>query len=107
MNGLYWLKDIFLLQSANLFNINFLLTLGPPLPKGLYGHSIVEIQGDAFVFGGQDSGYYNSAIYQLTCSSGICSWSTINQALKVGRRYTVAIPVPDYFCEGKERMLNR
>ena len=66
----------------------------------MYGISIVEIQGDAFLFGGRDSGWnnYNSAIYQLTCSSGICSWSTLNQELKVARYYTVAIPVPDTFC---------
>ena len=83
-----------------------MLTLGPPLPKGLSGHSIVKIQGDAFLFGGRDSGNNdNSAIYQLTCSSGTCSWSTLNQELKVARYFTVAIPVPDYFCEGKEGML--
>ena len=74
------------------------LTLGPALPKTLYGHSMVEIQGDVFLFGGAGSGGYNSAIYQLSCSSSICSWATLNQALKVGRRYTVAIPVPDSFC---------
>ena len=99
MNGLYWLKDIFLLQSANLFNINFLLTLGPPLPKQLSGFSMLEIHGDAYIFGGYDAGYnYNSAIYKLTCSSGICSWSTLNQELKVARFRTVAIRVPDNFC---------
>ena len=76
-----------------------LITLGPPLPKALRSLSMLEIHGDAFVFGGMDSGYnYNSAIYQLTCSSGICSWSTLNQELKVARAYTVAIPVPDTFC---------
>ena len=79
---------------------SFLLTLGPPLPKALYGFSMLEIHGDAFIFGGKiyQSYPYNSAIYKLTCSSGICSWSTLNQKLKVGRRYTVAIPVPDNFC---------
>ena len=82
-----------------------MLTLGPPLPKALYEHSIVEIQGDAFLFGG-DGDNYNSAIYQLTCSSGICSWSTLNQELKVARYRTVAIPVPDNFCKGKEGMLD-
>jgi len=72
---------------------------GPTLPKALYGHSIVEIQGDAFLFGGYlGGGKYNSANYQLTCSSGTCSWSTNNQELKVARYYTVAIPVPDSFC---------
>ena len=74
-----------------------LITLGPPLPKALYGLSVLEIHGDAFVFGGYGGGY-NSAIYQLTCSSGICSWSTLNQELKVARERTVAIPVPDTFC---------
>ena len=93
-------------MKGHLFNIYFLLTLGPPLPKAMYGISIVEIQGDAFLFGGRPSSGYNSAIYQLTCSSGICSWSTLNQELKVPREYTVAIPVPDNFCKGKEGMFD-
>ena len=73
-----------------------LITLGPPLPKAFSGFSMLEIHGDAFVFGGHSDGD-NSAIYQLTCSSGICSWSTLNQELNVGRDSTVAIPVPDNF----------
>ena len=72
------------------------LKLGPALI--LWGHSIVEIQGDVFLFGGFGSGSYNSAIYQLSCSSGICSLATLKQALKLWRRYTVAITVPDSFC---------
>ena len=36
-------------MKGHLFNIYFLLTLGPSLPKALYGHSVVEIQGDAFL----------------------------------------------------------
>ena len=74
-----------------------LITLGPPLPKALSRFSMLEINGDAFVFGGYGGGY-NSAIYQLSCSSGICSWSILNQELKVARETTVAIPVPDTFC---------
>ena len=85
-------------MKRHLFNVYFLLTLGPPLPKALYGHYVVEIQGDVFSFGGYGGGY-NSAIYQLTCSSGICSWSTLNQELKTARYLTVAIPVPDNFCK--------
>ena len=75
----------------------FFITLGPPLPKGLESFSMLQIHGDAYIFGGSGGGY-NSAIYKLTCSSGICSWSTINQELKVGRKFTVAIPVPNTFC---------
>ena len=76
-----------------------LITLGPPLPKALYGLSMLEIHGDAFVFGGRYRGTsLNSALYKLTCSSGICSWSTLNQELKVGRFVTVVIPVPNTLC---------
>ena len=75
-----------------------MLTLGPPLPKALENLSVLEIHGDAYVFGGAGKSYYvNSAIYQITCSSGICSWSTLNQELKVARYSSVAIGVPDNF----------
>ena len=69
------------------------------MPKALTGHSLLEIQGDIFLFGGEDSNdNYNSAIYQLSCSSGICSWATHDQGLKFAREDAVAIPVPDSFC---------
>ena len=84
-------------ECTLLLLFSILLTLGPALPKALEGFSMLEIQGDIFLFGGADD-YIYSAIYQLSCSSGICSLATLNQALKVGRRYTVAIPVPDSFC---------
>jgi hypothetical protein len=74
-----------------------LLTLGPPLPKAIYGFSMLEMNGETYVIGGNGAGY-NSAIYQLSCSSGICSWSTLNQQLKVERTYPVAIVVQDNLC---------
>ena len=87
------------MKKEHFFHFLFFLILGPPLPKALHGFSILEIHGDAFIFGGVDTGEnYNKAIYKLTCSSGICSWSTLNQALKTGRDYFVTIPVPDNFC---------
>ena len=76
-------------MKGHLFIIYFLLTLGPVLPY--YNFNVVEIQGDAFIFGG-------TSIYQLTCTSGICSWSTLNQELKISRYEIVAIPVTDTFC---------
>ena len=76
-----------------------LLTLGPPLPKALYAFTMLEIHGDVYIFGGRDSGYvYQSSIYQLSCSSELCSWSTLNQQLNVARVGPVAIPVQDNFC---------
>ena len=91
-------STIFVEHKELLFHFFFfLLTLGPPLPKALNGFSMLEMNGDTYVFGG-NSGAYESSIYQLSCSSGICSWSTLNQQLKVGRYYSVAIVVPDHFC---------
>ena len=78
---------------------SFLLTLGPPLPKARRIFSMLEMHGDVYVIGGWDGSAYQSSIYQLSCSSGLCSWSTINQELKVARASSVAIPVPDYFCK--------
>jgi hypothetical protein len=75
----------------------FLLTLGPPLPKAIRGFSMLEMNGDTYVIGGY-SGAYESSIYQLSCSSGLCSWTTLNQQLKVARRFLVAIAVQDNFC---------
>ena len=75
----------------------FLLTLGPPLPKAIDAFSMLEMHGDTYVIGGS-SGAFESSIYQLSCSSGICSWTTLNQQLKVERNVHVAIPVQDNFC---------
>ena len=68
---------------------------------------MLEIHGDAYIFGGRYGWNFNSAIqnansviYKFTCSSGICSWSTLNQELKVARYDTFAIRVPDNFCIG-------
>ena len=67
------------------------------MPKGLSSHSMLEIQGDLFVFGGSSSGY-QTEIYKMSCSSEVCSWTTINQELNVARGFLVAMSVPDYFC---------
>ena len=81
------------------FFISVLLTLGPALPKELGYHSMLEIQGNVFVFGGSNNDGEQSSIYQLTCSAGICGWSTLNQELKVARNRHIIIPVPDNLCK--------
>ena len=69
------------------------------MPKALIGHSMLEIQGDLFVFGGWDENWnMQSAVHKMSCSSEVCSWTTINQELNVARNNQVAISVPDYFC---------
>ena len=89
-----------LLESiAFSFIFLFLLTLGPPLPKALCCFSMLEMHGDVYIFGGRYSiDNHKRSIYQLSCSSGLCRWSILNQQLKVARGYLVAIPVPDSFC---------
>jgi hypothetical protein len=59
---------------------------------------MLEMNGDTYVIGGWHGNALQSSIYQLSCSSGLCSWSTLNQQLKVARESPVAIPVQDNFC---------
>jgi hypothetical protein len=67
------------------------------MPKVLSDHSMLEIQGDLFVFGGYSSAS-QSEIHKMICLSEVCSWTTINQELKFARHYLVAMSVTDYFC---------
>ena len=94
-NGAFYIQGIYILDTCK---EDFPV---PPLPKALERFSLLEIHGDACDFGGVYDFDYNLAIYQFICTSGICSWSTINQELKVGRyltEMTVVIPVSDTFC---------
>ena len=69
---------------------------GPPLPKALCCHSMVEIDGDLFVIGGQnDVGEDQKSIHQLQLSSGNFSWRTLNQELTIARILLVGIPLGD------------
>ena len=76
--------------------------LGPPMPKRLERHEMLEIQGDLFVFGGKSPDYPDGeqkAIHKLECSSNNYSWSTINQEMQAAKRDLVAIAVPNWFCK--------
>jgi hypothetical protein len=85
------------LLGFNLFL--FLLTLGPHLSKRLVEFAMHEHYGDVYVFGGKaGSGDLQSAIYKLSCSNIICSWSKIDQSLKEATKTRIAIHVPDSFC---------
>ena len=121
---MFWFALVLYLSNMKallFYFIFFFLTLGPPLPIGLHSFSMLEIQGDLFVFGGFYYTYhYNSAIYQLSCSSGNCRWSEFVRpnltrsfglnpildliyGLKLGRtsmEHTspIVIPVADSLC---------
>ena len=76
------------------------MKLGPALPKVLYAHSMVEVGGNLYIIGGDDgySGFFLKEIHKFTCVSGSCSWTKLNQQVKVDRSHTVVIPVMDSFC---------
>ena len=71
--------------------------IGPDLPKKLAKHSMAEIQGDLYIFGGYD-GTYQNKIYRLICVAGNCFWTTLNQQMTVARSNLVVIPVEDSLC---------
>ena len=73
------------------------------MPKRLKGLSAVVLDGDLYVIGGNDSNDennpdYQTAIHRLSCLSSNCAWTTINQELKVGREFQVAMAVPNDLC---------
>ena len=81
-------------------NFSSFLTLGPALPKALRGSSMVELGDNLYIIGGfsNDGSGLQNEIHQLSCISGLCSWTTLTQQLKVARQQLVAIPVDNDFC---------
>ena len=71
------------------------------MPKGLLWHSMVEVNGDLYVIGGQAdqaNGYDQKLIHKLSCNDGNCTWTTLTQQLKYARNGQVAIPVKNSLC---------
>ena len=69
------------------------------MPKKLWGLSAVVLNGDLYAIGGHDGNDYQTAIHRLSCSSGNCAWTTMDQELKVARGYLVAMAVPNDLCK--------
>ena len=70
------------------------------MPKKLWGLSAVVLDGDLYAIGGYDENKGDqSAIHRLSCSSGNCAWTTMDQELKVARYYSVAMAVPNDLCK--------
>ena len=80
------------------FNNEFSLAkLGPDLPKKLEGHSMISMNEENLIIlgGSSPNGGLQKAIYTLTCKSGLCTWTTMKQKLKVAREGFVAVPLTD------------
>ena len=73
------------------------------MPQRLLGLSAVVLSGDLYAIGGADD-YGDdlfdeqTAIHRLSCSSGNCAWTTMDQELKVGRWLQIAMVVPKDLC---------
>jgi hypothetical protein len=69
------------------------------MPKKLYGLSAVVLNGDLYTIGGRDEkNDLQTAIHRLSCLSGNCSWTTMDQEIKVGREDHVSLVVPNNLC---------
>ena len=69
------------------------------MPKKLGGLSAVVLNGDLYAIGGRDENdHYQTAIHCLSCSSGNCAWTTMDQELKVARFCHIAMAVPNDLC---------
>ena len=69
---------------------------GPKMQKPLIGSSMVETNGDLYLFGGDSNDYLGkTGIYKLSCASRECKWSAMNQALTIPRVYPIAIKISD------------
>ena len=70
------------------------------MPKKLESLSAVVLDGALYVIGGVDeNGDEQTAIHRLSCSSGNCAWTTMDQELKVARGAQVAMAVPNDLCK--------
>ena len=76
------------------------LISGPKMPKALSFFSAVELEGDLYTIGGwsPEGKKHQKEIQKLSCSSHVCTWTTIAQHLRVARSHTVAIPMMDSVC---------
>ena len=90
-------------KMKSLFLISFLFCYisGPKMPKKLGGLSAVVLNGDLYAIGGRDENDYpQAAIHCLSCSSGNCAWTTMDQELTVARYFHIAMAVPNDLCIG-------
>ena len=86
------------------FSLSYGYISGPQMPKKLSQFSAAVLEGDLYTIGGLSphvpccGSTEQTAIHKLSCSSRVCTWTTMNQDLKVARRNLIAIPVLDSLC---------
>ena len=89
------------MKTLSIISFLFCYVSGPQMPKRIEALSAAEIAGDLYTIGGyspDDAGKKQTKIQKLTCSSRVCTWTTMTQQLKVARNSLIAIPVIDSLC---------
>ncbi len=74
---------------------------GPPLPTSMYSSRMVEDpNGGVILVGGiSDLNGFEDSLYRLPHGGAGAVWIKMDQKLKIGRYWHVAILVPDYIIE--------
>ena len=66
------------------------------MPEARVDLSAVNIGKSLVILGGRNHRKTDGkAIYKITCSMGICKWTTLPQRLSISRSGMVAIAIPD------------
>ena len=71
---------------------------------GIYGHSMVHLNGDLIISGGSNVNTYGRGrgsalldeLNKFSCFNNVCTWTKLQQKLKIPRSFHVAIAVPDH-----------
>ena len=73
-------------------------TKGPDMPSKKNNHSMVSLNGVAYIIGGYDSANFenhvSNEIFRLECNPN-CHWKKMNHRLEIARYSTTAVLIPD------------
>ena len=90
----------------NSFSTTF-FALGPDLPKPLFWHQMVSVDGAVIAIGGYSNvNGYSKSLYKLACSQE-CHWKEMSQKLTVARSSFVAMTIPDEMTNCQKKPINQ
>merc|ERR1712004_627305 len=75
-------------------------TEGPKLPRGLWGHTLVESTQGTYALGGYDGSNNRSEVFQLDCPGNqiqSCQWQEMPEKLEFGRVHHVSLSLPESY----------
>ena len=86
----------------------YFINLGPDLPIGLEGQSMVPLGLGQAILGGYDKSHFQKSIYFLNCFNRGCIVTTLSKELSNPLSLFAAIPIPDSTarCISRGKMFN-